>query len=65
MDLIRSKNHPAHTLAPSHLGWGKVAKKGVKIHHIPGDNFDIRETPHDHVLARIIQGISDEKHAYI
>lgn len=57
VDLIRSKDHSAHTLAPSHLGWEKAALKGVSIHHIPGDNFDIRKAPHDKNLATIIQGI--------
>ncbi|MCG9793501.1 non-ribosomal peptide synthetase family protein [Flavobacterium algicola] len=60
IDLIRSKDHPAHTLAPTHLGWKKAATEGISIHHIPGDNFDIRESPHDKNLAKIIQGLVDK-----
>lgn len=63
VDLIRSKDHPAYGLAPIHLGWKKAALKGVNIHNIPGDNFDIRESPHDKVLAGILQDILDKRHA--
>jgi amino acid adenylation domain-containing protein len=62
VDLFRSKNHPEYTVAPTHLGWKKAALKGVTIHNIPGDNFDIRESPFDKVLARMFQEILDEKH---
>jgi len=62
VDLFRSKDHPEYGLAPEHLGWKKAALKGVTIHNIPGDNFDIRESPNDKVLARMFQEILDEKH---
>ena len=64
VDLFRSKNRIDHQFAPSHLGWKKAALKGVKIHTIPTDNFDIRESPHDKILARIFQDILNEKHNY-
>lgn len=57
VDLLRSKNHPAHVLAPSHLGWKKAAKKGVRIHNMLYDNFEISSSPHDKVSARMIQKI--------
>jgi amino acid adenylation domain-containing protein len=62
VDLFRSKDHPEYGLAPTHLGWKKAALKGVTIHNIPGDNFDIRESPFDKVLARMFQEILDERH---
>ena len=62
IDLFRSKDHPEYGLAPEHLGWKKAALKGVTIHNIPGDNFDIRESPFDKVLARMFQKILDERH---
>jgi len=62
VDLFRSKDHPEYGLAPEHLGWKKAALKGVTIHNIPGDNFDIRESPFDKVLARMFQEILDERH---
>ena len=62
VDLFRSKDHPEYGLAPAHLGWKKAALKGVTIHNIPGDNFDIRESPFDKVLARMFQEILDENH---
>ena len=63
VDLIRSKDHPEYGLAPIHLGWKKAALMGVNIHNIPGDNFDIRESPHDKNLAKIFQEILDKRHA--
>jgi thioesterase domain-containing protein len=62
VDLFRSKDHPEYGLAPSHLGWKKAALKGVKIHNIPGDNFDLTKSPFDKVLARMFQKILNKKH---
>lgn len=62
VDLFRSKDHPEYGLAPKHLGWKKAALKGVTNHNIPGDNFDIRVSPFDKVLAQMFQKILDEKH---
>ena len=61
VDLFRSKDHPEYGLAAAHLGWKKAALKGVTIHNIPGDNFDITKSPFDKVLARMLQDILDEK----
>lgn len=57
VDLLRSKNHPAHVLEPDHLGWEKAAKKGVRIHNMIYDNFEISTSPHDKFSARMIQNI--------
>ena len=65
VDVLRSKDNEAHLLAPKHLGWKKAARKGVTIHHIPASDFDMRVAPHDKILARMLQNILDEKHAYI
>lgn len=65
VDLFRSKDHPEYGLAPTHLGWNKAALKGVQIHNIPGDNFDIRESPFDKTLARMFQEILDERHTNV
>lgn len=62
VDLFRSKDHVDHKLAPTHLGWKKAALKGVAIHNIQADKFDIRVSPNDKILARMFQEILDEKH---
>ena len=65
VDVLRSKDNEAHLLAPKHLGWKKAAQKGVAVHHIPCSDFDMRVSPHDKILARMLQDILDEKHANI
>lgn len=65
VDVLRSKDNEAHLLAPKHLGWKKAAQKGVTVHHIPGSNFDMRVSPHDKILARMLQDLLDKRHANI
>ena len=65
VDLFRSKDHIDHQLAPTHLGWKKAAAMGVTLHNIPADNFDMRVSPNDQILARMIQEILDKRHANI
>lgn len=62
VEIFRSKNRVDHQFAPSDLGWKKAALKGVTIHTIPSDNFDIRVAPNDKILARMFQDILDKKH---
>lgn len=62
IEIFRSKNRIDHQFAPSDLGWKKAALKGVTIHTIPSDNFDIRVAPNDKILARMFQDILDKKH---
>jgi thioesterase domain-containing protein/acyl carrier protein len=63
VDLFRSKDHVAHIAAPTHVGWKKAALKGVTVHNIPVDNFDIRLAENDKILARMFQDILDKRHA--
>lgn len=65
VDLLRSKDNVNHILAPTHLGWKKAASKGVTLHNIPADNFEMNTPPNDKIVARMIQKILDEKHANI
>ncbi|AWG22184.1 hypothetical protein FFWV33_12005 [Flavobacterium faecale] len=64
VDLIRSKDHPEYDLAPLELGWKKIAKNGIDLHHIPGDNFDIEKRPFDQYIAKLLQQIA-QKALYI
>lgn len=61
VDVFRSKDNTAHLLAPKHLGWKKAARKGVLVHEIPVSDFDMRNAPHDKILARMLQDILDER----
>jgi len=65
VDLFRAENDDSYKLDPIHLGWKKVALKGVVIHNIPGDHLDIVEPPNDKVLAKMLQTILNEKHIKI
>ncbi|WP_281337149.1 amino acid adenylation domain-containing protein [Flavobacterium eburneipallidum] len=65
VEIFRSKNRVDHQFAPPHLGWKKAALKGLTVHTIPSDNFDIRVAPNDKILARMFQDILDKKHLNI
>jgi amino acid adenylation domain-containing protein len=64
VEIFRSKNRIDHQFAPPHLGWKKAALKGITVHTIPSDNFDIRVAPNDKILARMFQNILDERHLF-
>ena len=40
---------------PKFLGWQPFAKKGIKIHKIPGDHDDMILPPNDKEFARVLQ----------
>lgn len=63
VDLFRAKDDENFKLDPTHLGWKKIALKGVKIHTITGNHLGIVAPPNDKVLAKMIQNILDKKHA--
>ncbi|REH01872.1 non-ribosomal peptide synthetase [Flavobacterium aquicola] len=63
VDLFRSKDDMSYKLDPTHLGWKKAALKGITVHNIPGNHYDIVAPPNDKVLARLLQNILDEKNA--
>ena len=65
VDLFRSINHVDHILAPTHLGWKKAALMGVDIHSVPVENFDIRMSPNDKILARMFQELLDKRHVNV
>ena len=65
VDLFRAEDNEYFRLDPKHLGWKKVALKGVNIHNISGNHLSIVAPPNDKVLARMIQNILDEKHEKI
>ena len=64
VDLIRSKDHPEYQLAPLELGWKKIAKNGIELHQLPGDNFDIGKAPFDQYTAKLLHIIA-QKALYI
>jgi thioesterase domain-containing protein/acyl carrier protein len=63
VDLFRAKEDENFKLDPTHLGWKKIALKGVKIHNITGNHLGIVAPPNDKVLAKMIQDILDKRHA--
>jgi len=65
VDLFRAKDDENFKLDPTHLGWKKIALKGVKIHNITGNHLGIVAPPNDKVLAKMIQDILDKRHAEI
>ncbi|TDO97045.1 non-ribosomal peptide synthetase [Flavobacterium sp. 245] len=65
VDLFRSKDDIDHKVDPNNLGWKKAALKGVAIHNISGNHYDILAPPNDKELARLLQEILDKKHEKI
>jgi amino acid adenylation domain-containing protein len=65
VDLFRSKDDDNYKLDSTHLGWKKAALKGITIHNISGNHLGIVAPPNDKVLAKMIQNLLNEKHAYI
>ncbi|NDP28716.1 MAG: amino acid adenylation domain-containing protein, partial [Flavobacterium sp.] len=63
VDLFRAEDDNNYKLDPIHLGWKKVALKGVNIHNITGNHLSIVAPPNDKILARMLQEILDERHA--
>lgn len=62
VDLFRAKDDDGYKLDPIHLGWKKIALKGVRIYDIPGAHINIVAPPNDKILARMLQRILDERH---
>ncbi|WP_264565380.1 non-ribosomal peptide synthetase [Flavobacterium sp. N3904] len=65
VELFRAKDNKTYKLDPTHLGWKKIALKGVNIHNITGNHLSIVAPPNDKILARMLQEILDKKHANI
>ena len=65
VELFRSEEDDNYKLDPTHLGWKKAALNGVNIHNISGNHLNIVAPPNDKILAKIIQGILNEKHTKV
>jgi thioesterase domain-containing protein len=42
------------------MGWGRLARGGVEIHHVAGDHENMLVEPHVRVLARELRAAIDE-----
>lgn len=65
VDLFRSEDDMDYKVDPTNLGWKKAALKGVAIHNISGNHYDILAPPNDKELAGMLQNILDKKHENI
>jgi thioesterase domain-containing protein/acyl carrier protein len=52
IDLFLAKEPPPGYHRDSQLGWGKIAKEGVKTYKIPGDHTSLMRSP---ILAQILK----------
>ncbi len=61
VDLFRVENDSYYLHDTITLGWDGIAKKGVHVHHIPGDHHQLFSPPNDKKSARILQDILDHR----
>ncbi|WP_257668236.1 non-ribosomal peptide synthetase [Parapedobacter tibetensis] len=61
IDLFRVTKRLYFLDDPEYLGWNNFAKKGVKVHDVPGDHKTFILPPHDQALAIALQRCLDEK----
>ncbi|MBM1105824.1 amino acid adenylation domain-containing protein [Aurantibacter crassamenti] len=59
IDLLRVENKTFHLHDPIHLGWNKIALKGVKVYDVPGDHLDMFIAPNDAIAGRVLQKVID------
>ncbi|GAB3264612.1 hypothetical protein GCM10027347_31780 [Larkinella harenae] len=57
--LFRAKKQVAYKKDFEFLGWKPLALKGVNIHEVPGDHFNLFTAPNDKEFARILQQVLD------
>ncbi|AYN66674.1 non-ribosomal peptide synthetase [Euzebyella marina] len=57
VDLFRVEKDTFYVHDKKYMGWNELAKKGVKVHSIPGDHTLIFSPPHDKKSAEILQKV--------
>ena len=60
LDLFRVNKRIYYIDDQVYLGWDKFAKKGVKIHVVPGDHRTFLHPPNDREFAAILQSALDK-----
>ena len=57
VDLFRAKVRSHYMDDFEFLGWRPFALKGVDVHEIPGDHFNLFTSPNDKEFARVLQNV--------
>lgn len=61
IDLFRVQQRVYFLDDPVYLGWKNMAKKGVKIHQVPGDHRTFLLPPNDKVFADMLQSVINQR----
>lgn len=59
INVFRAKKRSFYMDDFEFLGWRSFALKGVKIHEVPGDHFNIFSAPNDKEFAQVLQKVLD------
>ena len=60
IDIFRSEKKIYYMPDFKYLGWKPFALKGVDVHDIPGDHFDMFASPNNAGVAKILQQVLDK-----
>lgn len=60
IDLFRAQEAPHYVPDHQFLGWKPFATKGVDVHEIPGNHYEIFSKPHDKISSEILQSVLDK-----
>ena len=61
VDLFRVEKDTFYVHDKKYMGWNELAKRGVKVHSIPGDHTLIFSPPNDKESAEILQKVLDDR----
>ncbi|MBC3786886.1 non-ribosomal peptide synthetase [Spirosoma utsteinense] len=59
IDLFKAEVRRYFVDDPNYLGWKKYARKGVRVHDVPGDHKQMMLPPNDRHFARALQAALD------
>ena len=59
IDLFKAQIRPYFVEDAKYLGWKKYARRGVRVHDVPGDHKQMLLPPNDRLFARALQAALD------
>lgn len=60
IELFRARKRNHYLEDSEFYGWKQFALKGINIHEVPGDHFNLFSPPNDKELARTLQRVLDD-----
>jgi len=56
IDLVRAERPPRSAPIDPEAGWTGIPKRGIRVHIIPGNHFDMFNPPNDRVFISTLEG---------